>query len=133
LKTLFSPESLLPVVDALIDILVLASLYPHPLQPHGVTITALFLTRTAYAPENSQHRPADNAMADKQENVHGDFKFYRYDPSLAANVVFVVLFAAVAIGHAVLLTKRKVWYFIPFVIGCICKSRRSLSLDGLSS
>jgi hypothetical protein len=60
-------------------------------------------------------------MADHQGKVFEDFKLYRYDPSLAANVVFVVLFAAVAIGHTVLLTKKRVWYFIPFVIGCICK------------
>ncbi|KAK4097697.1 RTA1-domain-containing protein [Parathielavia hyrcaniae] len=57
-------------------------------------------------------------MAD-QDQAFADFKFYHYDPSLAANVVFVILFAIVAIGHVWLLVRKKVWYFIPFVIGCI--------------
>ncbi|KAK4236568.1 hypothetical protein C8A03DRAFT_35507 [Achaetomium macrosporum] len=48
-----------------------------------------------------------------------DFKLYRYEPNLAANVVFIVLFALTGIGHVVLLVRKRVWYFIPFVIGCI--------------
>ncbi|KAK4119484.1 RTA1-domain-containing protein [Parathielavia appendiculata] len=57
-------------------------------------------------------------MADN-EKAFADFKFYHYDPSLAANIVFIVLFAIVAIGHVWLLVHKRVWYFIPFVIGCI--------------
>ncbi|KAH6640189.1 RTA1 like protein-domain-containing protein [Chaetomium tenue] len=49
----------------------------------------------------------------------GGFKLYRYDPNLAANIVFIVLFAGVSIGHAVLLFRRRTWSFIPFLIGCI--------------
>ncbi|KAK4244827.1 RTA1 like protein [Corynascus novoguineensis] len=49
----------------------------------------------------------------------GGFKLYRYDPSLAANAVFVVLFAAASIAHVVFLVRRRTWYFIPFVIGCL--------------
>jgi uncharacterized membrane protein len=48
------------------------------------------------------------------------FKFYHYEPNLGANIVFVVLFALTGIGHVVLLVRKRVWYFIPFVIGCIC-------------
>ncbi|KAK0707248.1 RTA1 like protein-domain-containing protein [Lasiosphaeris hirsuta] len=53
-------------------------------------------------------------MADDSE-----FKYYRYNPSLAANVVFIVLFAAVSAGHLFLLIKRRTWYFVPFLIGCL--------------
>jgi len=62
-------------------------------------------------------------MADR-ENLHGDFKFYRYNPSTAGNVVFVVLFAVPAAAHAYMLVKRRTWYFLPFLIGCLCKSGR---------
>lgn len=61
-------------------------------------------------------------MAD-DENVHGDFEFFRYNPSTAGNVVFVVLFAVPAAAHAYMLVKRKTWYFLPFLIGCLCKSK----------
>ncbi|KAK3350323.1 RTA1 like protein-domain-containing protein [Lasiosphaeria hispida] len=53
-------------------------------------------------------------MADESE-----FRFYRYNPSLAANVVFIVLFAALSAGHLFQLIKRRTWYFIPFLIGCL--------------
>ena len=55
------------------------------------------------------------------QDYSGGFKLYRYDPNLAANVVFVVLFAFVAAGHIFLLIRKKVWYFISFVLGCTCK------------
>ncbi len=58
-------------------------------------------------------------MTDK--SYQGGFKLYRYDPNLAANVVFIVLFAVATAGHIFLLIRKKVWYFIPFVIGCCCK------------
>ncbi|KAH6843402.1 RTA1 like protein-domain-containing protein [Chaetomium sp. MPI-CAGE-AT-0009] len=57
-------------------------------------------------------------MADEPA-FEGGFVLYHYDPSLAANIVFIVLFAAVSIGHAVFLFRRRTWSFIPFLIGCI--------------
>ncbi|KAK4108852.1 RTA1 like protein, partial [Canariomyces notabilis] len=47
------------------------------------------------------------------------FRYYHYDPSLAANAVFVGLFGVVAVAHAYLLIRRRAWFFIPFLIGCI--------------
>ncbi|KAK4148528.1 RTA1 like protein-domain-containing protein [Chaetomidium leptoderma] len=52
-------------------------------------------------------------------SYEGGFKLYRYDPNLAANTIFVVLFAVVTIGHVIFLARKKTWYFIPFVIGCL--------------
>ncbi|KAH6618357.1 RTA1 like protein-domain-containing protein [Chaetomium sp. MPI-SDFR-AT-0129] len=47
------------------------------------------------------------------------FKLFQYDPNLAANVVFTVLFAVLSIWHTVVLIRKRTWYFIPFVIGAL--------------
>jgi hypothetical protein len=57
-----------------------------------------------------------------EDNIHGDFEFYHYQPSLPAAVIFIVLFATTTIYHVFKLIKARTWYFIPFVIGGICKS-----------
>ncbi|KAJ5682665.1 hypothetical protein N7462_005830 [Penicillium macrosclerotiorum] len=44
---------------------------------------------------------------------------YGYVPSLAAGILFIILFAATTIYHGVQLSKARCWYFIPFVIGGI--------------
>lgn len=49
-----------------------------------------------------------------------EFVFYSYKPSMAGAVIFIILFAIAALYHIWLLTKHRVWYFIPFVIGCLC-------------
>lgn len=54
-------------------------------------------------------------MSDPQQ-----FEFFKYDPSLAANAVFVALFGLTAVGHTFLLVRNRTWYFIPFVLGCLC-------------
>ncbi|AEO63831.1 uncharacterized protein THITE_2109426 [Thermothielavioides terrestris NRRL 8126] len=56
---------------------------------------------------------------DDDSNGYQEFKLYRYTPSTAANVIFILLFAATAMGHIFLLVRRRTWYFIPFVIGCL--------------
>lgn len=48
------------------------------------------------------------------------FKLYRYDPSLAAAIIFVVLFALVSFLHTYQLLRTRTWYFIPFVLGGYC-------------
>jgi hypothetical protein len=50
------------------------------------------------------------------------FVFYHYDPSVAAAVVFVALFAISTLMHSVQLVWKRTWYFIPFVIGGFCKT-----------
>jgi hypothetical protein len=47
----------------------------------------------------------------------GKYLLYHYHPSLAAAVIFIVLFAISSVGHIFQLFTRKTWYFIPFVIG----------------
>ncbi|KAK4228681.1 RTA1 like protein-domain-containing protein [Podospora fimiseda] len=46
-------------------------------------------------------------------------KYYDYEPNMAANIVFVVLFATVTLGHSFFMFKMRTWYFIPFVIGVL--------------
>ncbi|KAK1759822.1 RTA1 like protein-domain-containing protein [Echria macrotheca] len=47
------------------------------------------------------------------------FKYYHYNPSYGGNIAFIVLFSIPTIIHIVLMFRRKTWYFIPFVIGCL--------------
>jgi hypothetical protein len=47
---------------------------------------------------------------------------YRYYPSLAAAAIFLVLFLLTTSAHAFLVSKRRTWYFTPFVVGGLCES-----------
>jgi hypothetical protein len=51
-----------------------------------------------------------------------DFKLYRYDPSLAAAVIFIILFLVITAVHSYQLVRTRAWIFIPFVVGGFCKS-----------
>lgn len=53
------------------------------------------------------------------------YKYYNYDPNFAAAAVFVVLFGASSLFHLVQLFRKRTWYFIPFVIGGVCKESRA--------
>ncbi|KAJ5147033.1 uncharacterized protein N7443_001370 [Penicillium atrosanguineum] len=44
---------------------------------------------------------------------------YGYKPSIAAGVIFIILFALTTVYHTYQLTKARCWYFIPFVVGGI--------------
>ncbi|KAF5723989.1 RTM1 [Fusarium mundagurra] len=60
------------------------------------------------------------------ESAAGDsdviFKFYRYDPSMAAAVIFITLFLSVSALHTYQLVRTKTWFFCCFVIGGYSKS-----------
>lgn len=58
----------------------------------------------------------------------GEFIFYAYRPSLPAAVIFTVLFLGSAIWHTKQLVQYRSWYFIPFVLGCLCTSPLEASL-----
>ncbi|KAF3066399.1 Protein RTA1 [Daldinia childiae] len=47
------------------------------------------------------------------------FVFYRYQPSMAAAVIFIIIFAISSILHVKVLFQKRIWYFIPFVVGCL--------------
>ncbi|KAM5353825.1 hypothetical protein ACJ41O_000475 [Fusarium nematophilum] len=43
---------------------------------------------------------------------------YKYDPSMAAAVIFIVLFSLSGLYHTFQVIKLRSWYFIPFIVGC---------------
>ncbi|OAA67976.1 RTA-like protein [Niveomyces insectorum RCEF 264] len=45
------------------------------------------------------------------------YKYYHYDPSLAASCLFAVLFGLSTTWHSVVLVRRRTWYLIPVVVG----------------
>lgn len=49
------------------------------------------------------------------------FTFYNYEPSLPAAAVFVIIFTTSALVHLWQMFRHRTWYFIPFLIGCLCK------------
>ncbi|PYH77206.1 putative RTM1-like protein [Aspergillus uvarum CBS 121591] len=46
-----------------------------------------------------------------------EFKLYRYDPSIGAAVIFIILFLAAAGIHTFQVVRTKAWFVIPFVVG----------------
>ena len=44
-----------------------------------------------------------------------------YIPNLPASLVFLVAFVIITILHAWRMFKTRIWYFIPFLVGGICK------------
>jgi len=50
-----------------------------------------------------------------------DFKLYRYDPSMAAAVIFIILFLLATAVHFYQMLRTRTWIFIPFVLGGACK------------
>ncbi len=56
-------------------------------------------------------------------SVQGEkYYLYHYEPSKIAAIVFVVLFAITTTLHIYQLVRHRVWYFVPLVIGGLCKS-----------
>ena len=55
-------------------------------------------------------------MSDTQ---YGDFRLYRYDPSMAGAVIFVLAFIAITALHFYQMIRTKTYFFVPFVIGGI--------------
>jgi hypothetical protein len=48
--------------------------------------------------------------------------FYNYNPNMVAAVIFIVVFGLSALLHTYQLVRARTWYFIPFLIGCLCMS-----------
>jgi uncharacterized membrane protein len=61
------------------------------------------------------------------------FSFYHYDPSMAGAVIFIVLFLGTTLFHIYQMVKTRTWFFIPFVIGGICKFNCSWLMGVMSS
>lgn len=63
-------------------------------------------------------------MADNNTTTEGaskGFVFYHYEPSMVGAVIFIGVFGLSGLLHIWQLVRARTWYFIPFVIGCLCK------------
>jgi len=58
------------------------------------------------------------------------YVLYRYYPSQVAAIIFVVLFALTTILHIFQLIRKRTWYFIPLVVGGLCRFSDFSSSDG---
>lgn len=56
-------------------------------------------------------------MAGSESSGDAIFKLYRYGPFMAAAVIFIVRFIAIAGLHVYQLIVTKTWFFTCFVIG----------------
>ncbi|KAI7687277.1 hypothetical protein KC353_g20348, partial [Hortaea werneckii] len=54
---------------------------------------------------------------EQQESAISDFQYYSYVPSMAAAIIFVILFGASTGWHMWQMIKTKTWFLIPFLIG----------------
>jgi len=57
----------------------------------------------------------------------GAFRYYQYQPSMTAAVIFVVLFALTTALHMVQIRETRSWFMIPFAIGGIRKFNKRVS------
>lgn len=53
--------------------------------------------------------------------IDGKVVFYPYIPSKAAGLAFMAIFAAATLSHIGLMIRYRSWFFIPLVLGGICK------------
>ena len=60
-------------------------------------------------------------MADSNSDGAVTFALYRYTPSIPAAVIMAVAFGFLGVFHAYRLIRERTYFFIPFIIGLICK------------
>ena len=51
-----------------------------------------------------------------------DFKYFYYEPSMAAAVIFIILFAIATTLHFYQMFRTRTWFLIPFVIGAVLET-----------
>lgn len=48
--------------------------------------------------------------------------YYHYTPSNVAAIIFICLFAVATVVRIFIVLRKRIWYFIPLIIGGICRS-----------
>ena len=61
--------------------------------------------------------PRQDNSTSSSDDAWSDFKLWHYTPSIAAAVIFAILFSALTSYHMYLLIKRRTWFCIPFLVG----------------
>lgn len=49
------------------------------------------------------------------------YVFYAYQPSMAGAVILAGVFGLSSIWHVKQMVPSRTWYFVPFVVGWLCK------------
>lgn len=52
-----------------------------------------------------------------------EWALYRFAPSMAAAVVFAIMFLLVTIVHVFQMIRTRTWYLTPFCLGGACESK----------
>lgn len=60
-------------------------------------------------------------MSDTTAAAEDSFKLYRYEPSIVAAIISVVVFGLLTAGHLWRIYRTRAFYFTAFAIGGICK------------
>lgn len=60
-------------------------------------------------------------MSSSSTSNHGGWVAYKYYPSMAAAVIFIILFISTTLLHTYHLLRTQTWFFIPLVIGGYCE------------
>ncbi|KAF5009596.1 hypothetical protein FDECE_4200 [Fusarium decemcellulare] len=79
--------------------------------PHRHPSINLFTSTKHRASVNNP--PKSSNMANEEVNDR-----YKYDPSMAAAIIFIVTFALSGLYHTFQVFRLRSWYFIPFIVGC---------------
>ena len=67
-----------------------------------------------------------DTLSIRDDNALSTFKYYYYQPSMAAAVIFTVLFGATTAWHGFQMFKSRTWFMIPFFIGGLCKCHQNI-------
>lgn len=69
------------------------------------------------------------SIRDDGSNALSGFQYYYYHPSMAAAIIFIVLFGVATSLHTAQMLRTRTWFMIPFVVGGICMFRERTSCD----
>ena len=61
-----------------------------------------------------------NTTVGDQPNAVG-FRYYRYDPSMAAAIIFAILFFSTTMVHLYQFVRTRTWIMIPLLVGGFCR------------
>lgn len=51
----------------------------------------------------------------------GTYYLWHYVPSMPGAVIFIILFIVATAAHSYRMFRFRQWFYIPFILGCICK------------
>lgn len=57
----------------------------------------------------------------------GTYYLWHYVPSMPGAIIFIILFIAATAAHSYRMFRFRQWFYIPFILGCICKFENPFS------